>query len=102
MFGRAIGDIAGSAAGIPVGGSATTAAARSAAISGVYTTAVIVSSIKAKDEVTLQYKLEPLDRSRQQSANTVKAKASQDNEDVVTNLIEKAAGEVVATVSKKQ
>ena len=103
MFGRAIGNIAGSAAGhIPVGGSVTTATARSAAIGGVYTTAAIVSSIKAKDEVTLQYKLEPLDRSRQQSANTAKAKASHDNEDVVTDLIEKAAGEVVATVSKKQ
>jgi hypothetical protein len=103
MFGRAIGNIVGSAATqIPVGGSVTTATARSAAIGGVYTTAAIVSSIKAKDEVTLEYKLEPLDRGRQQSANTAKAKASQDNEDVVTDLIEKAAGEVVATVSKKR
>lgn len=103
MFGRAIGNIAGSAAGhIPVGESATTAAARSATIGGVYTTAAIVSSIKAKDDVTLEYKLEPLDPGRQGLANKAKAKASRDNEDVMTGLIEKAASDVVTTVSRKQ
>ena len=103
MFGRAIGNIAGSAAGhIPGGGSATTGAARSAAIGGVYTTATIVSSIKAKDEVTLEYKLEPTNQASKGLANTAKAKASRDGEDVVTGLIEKAAGDVVATVSQKQ
>lgn len=103
MFGRAIGNIAGSAAGhIPVGESATAAAARSATISGVYTTAAIVSSVKAKDDVTLEYKLEPLDRGRQGLENKAKAKASRDNEDVLTGLIEKAASDVVTTVSRKQ
>jgi uncharacterized protein YcfJ len=103
MFGRAIGNIAGSAAGhIPGGGSASTGAARSAAIGGVYTTATIVSSIKAKDEVTLEYKLEPTNQSNKGLANNAKAKASRDGEDVLTALIEKAAGEVVATVSQKQ
>ena len=101
MFGRAIGNIAGSAAGhIPGGGSATTGAARSAAIGGVYTTATIVSSIKAKDEVTLEYKLEPTSQGSKRLANTAKAKASRDGEDVVTGLVEKAASDVVATVSK--
>jgi uncharacterized protein YcfJ len=103
MFGRALGNIAGSAAGhIPGGGSATTGAARSAAIGGVYTTATIVSSIKAKDEVTLEYKLEPTNQANKGLANTAKAKASRDGEDVVTGLIERAASEVVATVSQKQ
>ena len=103
MFGRAIGNIAGSAAGhIPGGGSATTGAARSAAIGSVYTTAAIVSSIKAKDEVSLEYKLESIDRTRQGTANTAKAKASRDGEDVVTGLVEKAASDVVATATKKQ
>jgi hypothetical protein len=102
MFGRAIGNIAGSTAGhLPGGGSATTGAARSAAIGGVYTTAAIVSSIKAKDEVTLEYKLEPTGAG-QRVANSSKAKASQDGEDVVSGLIEKAAAVVVATVSGKQ
>ena len=103
MFGRALGNIVGPAAGhIPVGESATTAAARSVAIGGVYTTAAIVSSIKAKDDVTLEYKLEPLNRDREGLANTAKAKASRDKEDVVTGLIEKAASDVVTTVSRKQ
>ncbi|HEU4508254.1 MAG TPA: hypothetical protein VFR78_08460 [Pyrinomonadaceae bacterium] len=98
MFGRAVGNIVGSAAGhIPVGEAAT-----AAAIGGVYTTAVIVSSIKAKDNVTLEYKLEPLERAKQGLENTAKAKANRDNEDVVTGLIEKAAGDVVTTVSPKQ
>ena len=99
IFGRAVGNIVGSAAGnIPVGGSATTAAA----IGGVYTTSAIVSSIKAKDNVTLEYKLEPLDRGRKGLENTAKAKANSDNEDVVTGLIEKAASDVVTTVSPRQ
>jgi hypothetical protein len=103
MFGRAIGNVAGSAAGhIPGGGSATTGAARSAAITGVYSTAAIVSSIKARDDVTLDYKLEPTGGARQGVANTAKAKASHDGEDVVSALIEKAAGVVIATVSQKQ
>ena len=99
MFGRAVGNIVGAAAGnIPVGGPATTAAA----IGSVYTTAAIVSSIKAKDNVTLEYKLEPLDRGRQSLDNTAKAKANRDNEDVVTGLIEKAASDVVTAVSPRQ
>jgi hypothetical protein len=103
MFGRAIGNIAGSAAGhIPGGGSASTGAARSAAIGGVYTTATIVSSIKAKDEVTLEYKLEPMGQGNKGLANTAKAKASRDGEDVLTRLMEKAAGDVVAAVSQRQ
>jgi hypothetical protein len=93
----------GPAAGhIPGGASASTAAARSAAIGGVYTTAAIVSSIKAKDNVTIEYKLDPLDRGKQGLEKTAKAKASRDNEDVVTGLIEKAATEVVTAVSQKQ
>jgi hypothetical protein len=101
MFGRAIGNIAGSAVGHIPGGGPATGAARSAAIGGVYTTATIVSSIKARDEVTLEYRLEAMDRARPGVANTAKAKASSDGEDVVTGLIEKAAGAVVATASQR-
>ena len=103
MFGRAIGNIAGATAGhIPGGGSASTGAARSVAITGVYTTAAIASSIKARDEVSLEYKLEPLDSAMQGLKNSLKAKASQDGEDVVTGLVEKASGDVVARATQKQ
>ena len=102
MFGRAIGTIAGSAAShIPVGGSVTTATARSAAIGGVYTTAAIVSSIKAKDEVTLEYKLDSVLTSKTVLSNSAKAKAKSDGEDILTSLIETSAQTIVSTVGKK-
>ncbi len=102
MFGRALGGFAGAAAGhIPGGGSAGTAAARSVAVSGVYTSAHIAGSIKAKDEIGLEHKLEPTDGAGKGVSATNKAKASRDGEDVVTPLIEKAAENVVATVSKQ-
>jgi len=103
MFGRALGNIAGSAAVyIPGGSSAGTAAARSAAITGVYTTANIAGSIKARDEVSLEYKLEATDSTRPGTANTVKAKANTDGEDIVTPLVEKASEAVVSAVPKNK
>lgn len=102
MFARGLGNIAGSAAVyIPGGHTAGTAAARSATITGVYTAATIAGSIKARDELALEYKLEATDAARQGVANTVKAKASQDGEDIITPLIEKAAEAIVSVVAKK-
>lgn len=102
MFGRALGNIGGAAAAhIPGASTAGGAAARSAAITGVYTTANLAGSIKARDEVSLEYKLEPVDGARPGVSNTVKAKASSDGEDIVTPLIEKAATAVVAVGLRK-
>ncbi len=102
MFGKAIGNIAGSAAGhIPGGGSATTGAARSAAITGVYTTAAITSSIKAKDELSLEYKLDSVETSKTVLSNTAKAKAKSDGEDILTPIVQTSAQTIVATVTKK-
>jgi hypothetical protein len=102
MFGRAVGNIAGSAAGhIPGGGSASTGAARSAAITGVYTTAAIASSIKAKDELSLEYKLDSVETSKTVLSNTAKAKAKSDGEDILTPVVETSSQTIVATVTKK-
>ena len=101
MFGRAIGNIAGSAAGhIPGGGSASTGAARSAAITGVYTTAAIASSIKAKDELSLEYKLDSVETSKTVAGNNAKAKAKSDGEDILTPLVQSSAQTIIATVKK--
>lgn len=101
MFGRAIGNIAGSAAGyIPGGGSAATGAARSAAITGVYTTAAIANSTKAKDEVKLDYNLQPTSGTSAPLSNTTKAKASLDGEDVVDGLVQRAAAAVVSAITR--
>ncbi|HEU4715151.1 MAG TPA: hypothetical protein VFS76_26620 [Pyrinomonadaceae bacterium] len=101
MFGRAIGNIAGSAAGhIPGGGSATTGAARSAAITGVYTTAAIATTIKARDELSLEYKLDSVETSKSVLSDSAKAKAKSDGEDIVTPIVETAAKTIIATVKK--
>ena len=102
MFGRAIGNIAGATAGhIPGGGSASTGAARSAAITGVYSTAAIVNSIKAKDELSLEYKLDNVETAKTVLTNIAKAKAKSDGEDILTPLVETSAQTIVSTVAKK-
>lgn len=101
MFGRAIGNIAGSAAGhIPGGGSAATGAARSAAITGVYTTAAIAANIKAKDELSLEYKLDKTENASTVLTNTGKAKAKSDGDDILTPVIESAAQTIVSTIRR--
>ena len=101
LFGRAMGNIAGQAAGhIPGGGSAATGAARSAAIGGVYTTAAIASSIKARDEVSLDYRLDAVQNSATVVSAKNKSKANVDGEDVVTALVTKTAESIVAAVRK--
>ena len=82
MFGRAIGNIAGSAVGIPVGSTGG-------------------ALIKAKDEVTLAYKLEPLAQGKQALSNTEKAKASRDGEDVIKPLVQKASATIKTTIAQK-
>ena len=85
MFGRRIADIAGAATGrIPSAGSAATGA------------------IKARDEVTLEYKLDQVEPAKTALANKQKAKASTDGEDVIAPLVQKAAGDVIATATQKQ
>jgi hypothetical protein len=101
MFARALGNIAGAAVGhVPVN-TPGEAAARSATITGIYTTASNAGSVKAKDELTLEYRLEATDGARPGMSNTAKAKAKSDGEDVLTPLIEKAAIAVVSVAAKK-
>jgi hypothetical protein len=100
MFGRALGSVGGIAVGhIPVN-TRGEAAARSVAVGGVHTTANIASSIKAKDELSLEYKLESTDGAGPALANREKGKAKSDGEDVLTPLIEKAAEAVVRALKK--
>ena len=101
MFSRAIGNIAGSAAGqIPGGGSAATGAARSAVITGVYTTAAITANIKARDELSLEYKLDKTENASTVLTNTGKAKAKSDGDDILTPTIESAAQTIMSTIRR--
>ena len=62
----------------------------------------IAGSIKARDEVTLEYKLDQVETAKTGLGNKDKAKASADGEDVIAPLVQKAAGNVVATATQKQ
>jgi hypothetical protein len=100
--GRALGRAAGTAAsyGIPYGGSAAGAAARSAAVAGAYAISNMSYSTKAKDEITLEYRIGTLDRVTSASPTSRKAKAKQDGEDLLTPMVETAASAIAAVVSK--
>jgi len=101
MFGRSIGNIAGAAAGhIPGGSTAGSAAARSATVAGVYTAATIAGNTKAKDELSLDYRVDYVDRPSTLLADTAKAKAKADGEDILTPQVEKASQAILAAVRK--
>lgn len=77
-------------------GGMVAAGAAGAAIQGV------AGSVKAKDELTLEYKLvAPGMESAPRLANTTKAKAKKDGEDVLTPMIEQAATAIVTDLTKK-
>ena len=80
MFGRAIGNIAGAATGhIPASGA---------------------TAIKAKDDVTLEYKLDKTETASTTLTNTAKAKAKSDGDDVLTPLIESASQTILSTIRR--
>ena len=102
MFGKALGNIATSAIGhLPGGSNAGEAAARTVAVTSVYTAADISRTVKSKDELTLEYKLESTDAARPGVASSAKAKARSDGEDIFTPLVEKAAQAVVDAIARK-
>ena len=100
--GRALGRAAGTAAsyGLPYGGSVAGATARGVAVAGAYAISNMSYSTKAKDEITLEYRIGTLDRVTNASPANQKAKAKQDGEDLLTPMVETASGAIAAVVSK--
>jgi hypothetical protein len=82
MFGKAIGNIAAAATGMPTGGGGAG------------------NGIKAKDELSLQYMLDNLQTSSTVLSNTSKAKARSDGEDIITPEVQKASQAILAAVKK--
>jgi hypothetical protein len=62
----------------------------------------IASTVKAKSEVTFDYKLVTAGRETAVLANSTKAKAKEDGEDIITPLIEQAASAILGEVTKKK
>ncbi len=84
MAGGMAGMVAGSAAGVAMSGAAGMA-----------------GGVKAKSEVSFDYKLMMPGNETPVLANTAKAKAKQDGEDIITPLIEQADSAILAEISKK-
>jgi hypothetical protein len=74
-------------------------AAAGTVLSGV---AGATSMVKAKSEVAFEYRLMAAGSSAPVLSNIAKAKAAQDGEDVISTLIEQAAGAMVNTIISKK
>jgi hypothetical protein len=86
---------------VPVSGvgSRTGQTAGQVADTGIYTAASVSGSVKSKDELTLEIKLNATGGA-QALAKQYKAKAKSDGEDIISPLVEQAATAILGTVSK--
>lgn len=103
MFGKALGNIAGAAAS-SIGystGSVAGAVAGQAASQAIYTASSVSQSIKSKDELTLDIKVNAASDGSAALTNQYKAKAKSDGEDIISRIIEQAAQAVVDAIGKK-
>jgi hypothetical protein len=99
-LGRALGQAAGTAAWyVPGVGGTAGMVARGAVIAGAQAVSSLAQTTKAKDELRLDYKISPLDAAAAAKAETLKAKAASDGEDLLTPLVEKASEAVAGRVA---
>ena len=92
MFGKAAGNILGSA--IPMAGGTGAAIAGSVTASAIYTAASMSETVKSKDEITLDIRMTG-NGSAVVLTKQFKAKAKSDGEDIISPLIEQAAQAIV-------
>lgn len=95
VFGKVAGDIAGA---VINPGRVETAVILTSSTA----VAVLTNNVKSKDEVTLEYKLFAKPDNTITLSNKLKAKASSDNEDVFSRLMEQEASEVLAVVMRQK
>ncbi len=98
---KALGQAAGASSWyMPGGGTAASAAAHVAAQAGLQTAASLAASTKAKDEMTLEYRLQSAAGDVRFGPNTETQKASIDGEDLLTPIVTRMAEAVVAQKEK--
>ena len=97
MFGRAAGNILGSA--IPMAGGTGAAIAGSVTASAIYTAASMSETVKSKDEITLDIRM--TNSGAVVLTKQLKAKAKSDGEDIISPLIEQAAQAIVDAAAKR-
>ncbi|MBA3320656.1 MAG: hypothetical protein H0T45_04310 [Pyrinomonadaceae bacterium] len=77
-------------------GSRAGAVASSVATTAIRTAADVSAATKAKDELTLEYQLQPAQGNAPTAAQTLTAKAKTDGDDLISNLVGQAASAVLA------
>ena len=96
-FMKALAHGAGTASwNLPYGGSAASNAARTATSAGLQTLSSMAQSTKAKDELSLEYRLESADGKVLLGPNTERRTAKVDGEDLLTPAVTQMAETVVA------
>jgi hypothetical protein len=96
MGGGMSGAVAAQTAGV-----AAEAAAMSAQQQALSQLAGFNGQIKSKDDVTVQYQLNPSGQTVPRLQNTLKGKAKSDGEDVLTPLLQQEANAILTEVTKK-
>ena len=98
---KALGQVANTTSWqLPGGGTAATAAVRAGAAGGLQAVSAMAQSTKAKDEVTLEYRLESANGQVQFGPRTEHQTAKVDGEDLLTPVSARAAEAIVTQRTK--
>jgi hypothetical protein len=96
-FMKALGQAANTSSwSLPGGGSVASAAARAGAAGGLQAAASMAQSTKAKDEISLEYRLQTADGHIELGPKTERQTAKADGEDLLTPVVSRAA-EIIVT-----
>ncbi|HKP68260.1 MAG TPA: DUF4412 domain-containing protein [Pyrinomonadaceae bacterium] len=98
MFGQTLGSVVG-ATGIGHTGSTVGNIAGQMATTAIVSATSVSGSVKSKDEISLDLKLNKIDGTSA-LAKIYKAKAKSNGDDIISQVIEQAAEEIVATLSR--
>ena len=99
---KALGQAAGASSWyLPGGGTVGSAAARAIASAGLQTAASLAASTKAKDEMTLEYRLQTAAGEIRFGPKSESQKASTDGEDLLTPIVMRAAEAIVTRKGEK-
>ena len=100
MFGKMTSRVANTVSrNIPYGSDTGERIARDVATEALITASSMANTIKAKDELTLEYKLVSAADSKTLVSNSLTEKAKENGEDIITKMIETAANEVLTKVA---
>jgi hypothetical protein len=101
MLGRVIGQAGSTVAWQLPGSGVGGAVARGAAVAGAQAASELASTTKAKDEMTLEYRVTTVDGRSVLKPKDEKLKASVDGEDLLTPLVQRVSESIVAAVATR-